>query len=551
MAQHTFNIGAATTGATATVNAPTAIAGLTLHADAGSQDNITATIVADGAALLGKCLRWNDTGWGTGVLVSLDAVGLMAANAEVDVLVSFKVGLWSTNKGGYFHTCGPVARCLANMTKFSGIGLNRNGATATARAWYFQSANDWVDFGAAKTLTGFAAAQFWWGRMHITAAGLHTWKFWQDGQPEPGTADGSGTSTDQTSGYVGVGGTDDTPHGPIDVQWLSVGTAGDLAPSPAAAEQEIDPTAVTTAAVYGSHVVVAEGDPLLPTAIPTAAVYGAHTLANVAARALGPPTGVGTAAVFGAHTLVETTTQTISPAGIASARTLGSHFVVRDLPSEGVPSAVVYGSFVVVNSGVDLITPTGIGSAAVFGAHTLANVAARTISPAGIASARLVGSPGVVNIGASFPTLFAGLTPAVADGDVVDAAAITNLGKAVTIFANGTYQITGAVDGEWFDVNLFDDSTGDWHVMSPFRVYVNGTIRLENVVNSQDEVGVAALVGQGLTVTQQHRPVSSPGVILEQDPPARSLVPVRDILLIVDSGQNEREARPTRFYTRF
>jgi hypothetical protein len=231
MAQFTFDLAAAS--GTATVSAPTAIAGLTLHAEAGSAGNISASIVTDALAVSGKVLRWNDTGWGNGVLVSLDAVGLMAANAEVDVLTSFKVGNWTTNKAGYFHTCGPVARCLADMTKFNGIGLNRNGATATARAWYFQSANDWADFGAAKTLTGFTSGQFWWGRLHVNAAGSWSWKFWQAGSGEPGTADGTGSSTDQTSGYVGVGGTDDTPHGPIDVQWLSVGTAGDLAPSPA------------------------------------------------------------------------------------------------------------------------------------------------------------------------------------------------------------------------------------------------------------------------------------------------------------------------------
>lgn len=101
------------------------------------------------------------------------------------------------------------------------------------------------------------------------------------------------------------------------------------------------------------------------------------------------------------------------------------------------------------------------------------------------------------------PTVLAGLTPAAATGDVIDADLETNLGSDVTLSADGTYVCSGGPD-EYFIVRLFDDSTGTWHVMSGatgFRVYVGGTIRVPDEAGQTPTDAQTALEGLGLVVS--------------------------------------------------
>jgi hypothetical protein len=231
----TFSDDFSTRSGTATVVAPTGIAGYTLFAGAGSEGNISASIQTDGTAIGGKVLRWDDTGWGEGVLISPDDIGGLSAGVAAEVLVGFKFGTLAGTKGGHFSTVGPIIRALTDMSKFNGVGFQRNGGTPVEQfqGWYFNVGNDWSNMGSAKVVTGtIVAGDWWWSRMSVTAGGSWSWKVWKDGVSEPGYDVTGASETSQTSGHVGVGGYDNTPYGPIDIQWLSVGTAGSAAPSP-------------------------------------------------------------------------------------------------------------------------------------------------------------------------------------------------------------------------------------------------------------------------------------------------------------------------------
>ncbi len=100
------------------------------------------------------------------------------------------------------------------------------------------------------------------------------------------------------------------------------------------------------------------------------------------------------------------------------------------------------------------------------------------------------------------PTLLAGLTPPAAAGDVIEAGLLTSLGHAVSINADGTYTVAGD-DGtlplQFFSVRLFDNSAAAWHLQSPFRVFLGGTVRVPELDGALGEV-LQRLVTAGLEV---------------------------------------------------
>lgn len=157
------------------------------------------------------------------------------------------------------------------------------------------------------------------------------------------------------------------------------------------------------------------------TSVSSAAVYGSHTLANVAARGLGPVgnlgsaaaygshtigssgsiqylddlSGVASAAVYGTHALANVAARTIGPiSGVGSAAAYGTILVEKAVPSIGVPSAALYGTFTISSGGAEVLGLNGQGvtTSAVYGAHTLAKAQVPVIPPDGLASAAVYGS---------------------------------------------------------------------------------------------------------------------------------------------------------------
>lgn len=126
------------------------------------------------------------------------------------------------------------------------------------------------------------------------------------------------------------------------------------------------------------------------------------------------------------------------------------------------------------------------------------------------------------------PTVLVDLTPPSASGDVIDADLQTNGGSDVTMQVDGTYVCNGNAN-ESFQCRLFDDSTGDWHVMSGaegYRVYVGGTIRLPNEDGETPLDAQTVLEGLGLTVVldTDYSDGIAEGAVAYTDPPKYSLV---------------------------
>lgn len=165
--------------------------------------------------------------------------------------------------------------------------------------------------------------------------------------------------------------------------------------------KEVDSSGIPSAAEYGSQTVVKDGQTLTVTGIASAATYGSHTLSQVGQSLL--PTAVGTAAVYGSHTVADVNLQ-IEPGGIAS--------------------AAVYGAHVVATAGTQVVSPTGIGSAVAYGSHAVGNATPQAVSPVAVASAAVYGSntvglvletiivPGIGTAGqVGRPTLIGGISP--------------------------------------------------------------------------------------------------------------------------------------------
>lgn len=127
---------------------------------------------------------------------------------------------------------------------------------------------------------------------------------------------------------------------------------------------------------------------------------------------------------------------------------------------------------------------------------------------------------------------FTGLSPAAADGDLVELLGYdaTNIGNAVTIAVDGEF--SGSFSGlasEFFTFNLYDASEGfSLHPMTPRRVYTLGTpsVVVADVANLSQTAAVAAISGLGLG-TKIGRTFSSTvakGNAVETNPPVYSLV---------------------------
>lgn len=204
----------------------------------GSAAYVSATIQSDATAIGGNSLRLVDTGWGGNpIFMTPDSIGSLSAGVETEVLISWKLGSLATTGSGYFRAVFPLLRALSDGSRYNGLGIqNTAGPTYQLRSWYFQGSNDWNNIGSARNVTAsLSTGEWWWVRMRVTAAGAWSWRAWEgDFSSEPGSWDVSGVSqTSQTSGYVGFGsGGSFTSIDPIDVQYFSVGTAGDSAPGP-------------------------------------------------------------------------------------------------------------------------------------------------------------------------------------------------------------------------------------------------------------------------------------------------------------------------------
>lgn len=130
------------------------------------------------------------------------------------------------------------------------------------------------------------------------------------------------------------------------------------------------------------------------------------------------------------------------------------------------------------------------------------------------------------------PTVLAGLSPAAVSGDVLDAddPLLTTAGKVVTLNANGTYCVEDDSTDGYFTVRLFDQSTATWHVMGGadgFRVYVAGTVRLDDYIGSDAATVDTTLQGLGLSTTLSTGCSSSvmTGEVARLSLPAYSLLP--------------------------
>lgn len=128
---------------------------------------------------------------------------------------------------------------------------------------------------------------------------------------------------------------------------------------------------VPSAAVYGTAVVTVTLEQISPTGLSSAAAYGTATVTVTLEQV--SPTGVATAAVYGTPTVANVAARTLSPSGVTSPRTIGSHTLTNVTPTN------------------QTVTASPVASAAVFGTLT-AQVTPETISPSGVVSVRRVGS---------------------------------------------------------------------------------------------------------------------------------------------------------------
>lgn len=101
------------------------------------------------------------------------------------------------------------------------------------------------------------------------------------------------------------------------------------------------------------------------------------------------PTGIASAEAFGTATISPGAVD-ISPTGIASAEAFGTPLITHIVEPTGIASAEAFGSHTVV-PGVVQLGVTGIASAEAFGSHTI-TPGAVDISPTGIASAEAFGT---------------------------------------------------------------------------------------------------------------------------------------------------------------
>lgn len=104
----------------------------------------------------------------------------------------------------------------------------------------------------------------------------------------------------------------------------------------------------------------------------------------------------------------------------------------------------------------------------------------------------------------TYPSIFAGLLPAIADGDETDVPALTNLSTAITYYDSAGRYDTAAGGGEYgSDVKIQRTATGDWHPWaSPpgYKFWINGQVRPLSAIGALQADAIAAWETIGYTV---------------------------------------------------
>jgi hypothetical protein len=105
---------------------------------------------------------------------------------------------------------------------------------------------------------------------------------------------------------------------------------------------------------------------------------------------------------------------------------------------------------------------------------------------------------------ATFPSVFAGLTPAIVDGDELDAPSVTNLGTGITYTPDGAPTTLAGPDEYATQVRIQLAATGDWHPQigaAGFTYWMGGTIRAPvSTVGMTASAAAAAWASVGVTV---------------------------------------------------
>ena len=234
----TFSDDFSAASGTANQAATTAISGWT-GIFAGSSTYQNATIVTEGGTIGGKILRVTDTGWGGTTAMYPTSIGSLADNTTTEVLVCWRIGTGITTSNGS-HFAAPFVRLnTATAARRYQIGYSIAAGTEDHQLHYIHDGNEWSTAGALKDVTtDYVQGDWWWSRVQVDGGATSNWRWrtWKDGTSEPGSwqnADVSAADESRRGGAVGVGLLRSSGVGTlIDVQYFSVGTAGDAAPEP-------------------------------------------------------------------------------------------------------------------------------------------------------------------------------------------------------------------------------------------------------------------------------------------------------------------------------
>jgi len=228
------NFSADQPGTLADCNNTLGITGFTQMLPAGSFCNLRPYILTPGSPL-GPCfVRLTDSGFGQGSgLLAQNGPGNIASATETEILFLFRsAGVDSASVFGKIRDTG---------TSVSGgqfYGLSPPSTTPDQLRLAFWQNNAQLNIIGSAVSKGFSANTWWWARIHVTAAGVWSWKAWLPPfSAEPAGWDSTGNSeTTIQAGFVGVG-MDGTTSKPTDYAWFSSATGGDSAVGPASNPQ--------------------------------------------------------------------------------------------------------------------------------------------------------------------------------------------------------------------------------------------------------------------------------------------------------------------------
>lgn len=232
-----------TLSGTANTASPTAIAGFTWVGGEGNWNAVVTAGANPGGG--GKYVRIanNASGLTLFKFMRWDTVGSLGANVDTELLALFRIHAFADAE----QYCPLVIRHNGATQYYA---LNAPNVAATEQMQRFTGLVVSESVGNSITRVTTADAWFWSRGKVLTSSGHWSWKIWADGGAEPayfsiGTAD----SVALTSGYVGFG-TGNYTGLPMDVGFLSIGTAGDPALLPGESGAIVIP---------GSGVIVTKG----------------------------------------------------------------------------------------------------------------------------------------------------------------------------------------------------------------------------------------------------------------------------------------------------